>query len=853
MILERDVELGLLRQLLSDLESTGGRVVLIRGEAGIGKTALVTEFVTAAAEAAHVLEGVCDDLLTPQPFGPIWDIARAEPSVADPLARDDRRGVLDALLDLMSRRLRPTAVVLEDTQWADEATLDVIRFIGRRIARTNGLLILTYRSGEVDANHPLRQVIGDLSPPDVERMHLETLSSGAVAAMIRDAALDLQEVLTLTGGNPLFVREVVASGMGDVPTSIRDLVLAQAARLSQEARRALDLVSVTPGESERALVDQILGSSDQPLRECERHGLLHIDDTSASFRHELARRAIEASLSPTERRRLNERVLAALADHGDPARLVHHARQADDIDAIIDFAPRAARAAIAMESHREALAHFHALQPHLDHVEASDRAAILDDWARSAYVQGRADAPEVIAGGIALRRSLDDDRALARSLSFAARVYEVNGLPEQATECAQEAVTILEAHPPSTDLAFAVGQQAWLRLRRGIQIEGSRLADRALSIAAALGDDLTRIRALITKGVCDYSLGDMSAVALVEEGHLLAQRLGHRFEETLALVNLTGMAGDVRDTARAEDLARRSRDTAVRYEFRPLEAFAQAQYAEFLMWKGDWIAAEDAATGALGTDAHTDAIAWRLLALIHARRGRTDAEDLLDRMWTLAGQSTELQLLDPAAAAIAEYLWLSERDDPERLAWAQHAFDRSVELGPPWPSGAFAFWWWKLGHLDTIPDSVPEFYRLIIDGRWAEGAEFWGARNVPYEQALALMHGGDDATLQALRIFEHLGATATAARIRKGLLARGVRVPRGASRATREHAAGLTARQAEVLDLLAERLSNSEIADRLFVSHRTVENHVAAILMKLDVSGRDAAVRAARERGIIDA
>ena len=151
MILEREAELDLLHGLVDGLDSTGGRVVLVRGEAGIGKSTLVDRFTEDVADRAHVLQGACDDLITPQPLGPIWDIAREEPSIAELLGTDDHRGVMDGLLDLMGRQLRPTVMVIEDTHWADEATLDVIRFVGRRVARTNGLLVLTYRVGEVDA------------------------------------------------------------------------------------------------------------------------------------------------------------------------------------------------------------------------------------------------------------------------------------------------------------------------------------------------------------------------------------------------------------------------------------------------------------------------------------------------------------------------------------------------------------------------------------------------------------------------------------------------------------------------------------------------------------------------------
>ncbi|MEE9534290.1 MAG: AAA family ATPase, partial [Acidimicrobiia bacterium] len=115
MLLERDGELGLLADLLAGVEASGGKVVLVRGEAGIGKSALVREFVEGHSGEAHVYFGSCDDLLTPQPLGPFWDIARGEPLLAGPLKEGDRPGVLAATLDLLSGTLRPNILVIEDT------------------------------------------------------------------------------------------------------------------------------------------------------------------------------------------------------------------------------------------------------------------------------------------------------------------------------------------------------------------------------------------------------------------------------------------------------------------------------------------------------------------------------------------------------------------------------------------------------------------------------------------------------------------------------------------------------------------------------------------------------------------
>ena len=852
MILERDAELAELTGLLDDLDSSGGRVVLIRGEAGIGKSSLLAEYIAEIEDRAHVLVGACDDLLTPQPLGPIWDVARQDASVATPLSAGDRRAVMETLLDLLSRTLRPTVLVFEDTQWADEATLDVIKFLGRRIGRSNGILVLTYRDGEVDSEHPLRQVIGELPPQNLVRIQLDHLSPVGIAAMIEDKPFDIDEVLALTGGNPLFVTEVVASGIEAVPSSVQDSVLARTSKVSSEARQVLELVSVIPGESEISLIEAILDPTQEELRECERQGLLDVEDNTVSYCHELQRRAIESSLSGVDRRRLNEMVLAELAAGVDPSRLVHHAREADDVDAIIEFAPRAARAAVAIESHREALAHFRTLEPYLDRIGEPERAGIVDDWAHAEFYLDNVEALDVLATAIELHRAVGDDHALAKALAFAVRVNEVNGRPEEADACSVEAVTILEGFPPSEDLAFALNQQAWLRLMRGDDdLQGIELADRVITITEAIGDELNAVRALMLKGSIGHSSTDRSAFSLVEEAHRRAVAGGYRFEEVYTLMNLAGLSADIREVERAADLAQRTRDTAARYEIRSLETYAQAMYAEILVWKGDWQAADDAATEVLGSNPHTEMLAWRMLGTLQARRGNPQARTTLDRMWALAEASDELQNMDPAAATRAEYLWLTDESDPDEIARLQAVLDRGMKSGFVWPSGALAFWMWELGHLPTVPSTLSDFYRWIIEGEWEKAAEFWEAHGVPYERALALMHGDDEARVEATRVFDELGATAAAARVRRTLVAEGVKVPRGKARATRAHAAGLTARQAEVLELLAEDLTNTEIADRLFVSPRTVDNHVSAVLMKLEVATRDEAVAAARDQGLL--
>jgi DNA-binding CsgD family transcriptional regulator len=298
-------------------------------------------------------------------------------------------------------------------------------------------------------------------------------------------------------------------------------------------------------------------------------------------------------------------------------------------------------------------------------------------------------------------------------------------------------------------------------------------------------------------------------------------------------------------------MARRAIETSVRYDMRGVEMLARSVHAEILLWEGRWDEASDAAALALDATPYTASVAWRVLGTIQARRGGAGARDALDRMWEIAGPAHALTSTDPAAAALAEYLWLGEEEDASLVGALDDVLAFGLRVGNPWPSGALAFWMWKLGRLDEPPEGSQDFYTWILRGETDRASEFWAARGIPYEQALALMHGTEPDRLVALRLCEELGALPLASKIRADLAAEGVAVPRGRSKRTRDHPAGLTARQAEVLDLLVDGRTNVEIAQRLFLSSRTAENHVAAILLKLDVSTRDEAVARARELGLI--
>ena len=636
MLLEREVELSELSKFLDGAASAGGRVVLIRGEAGIGKSMLISRFLADVADRADTLFGACDDLLTPQPLAPIWDIARTTPSLQHPLADGDRRAVMEMLLGLLSRRPRPTVLVLEDTQWADEATLDLITFLGRRIARANGLLLLTYRDVEVDTEHPLRRVIGELAQQVVVRMPLNRLSANAVSSLVDESVFDVDEIVALTGGNPLFVAEVLAAGTDRVPFSVRDAVLGRAAKVSPVARRVLEVVSVVPGHAERSLVDALAAPNDAQLAECERQGLLVVGDHVVAFPHDLQRKAIESSLTLSDRRRLNQEVLDELRASADPARLVHHASEAGDLDAILEFTPRAARAAMAIRSTSEAVAQFRRLDSHLGRIEIGERATVLADWAWQEHLLDDAVAIPLFDRAIELARQVGDAHRLGRVLRLASRANWTVGRTQHTLAYADEAIALLEPGGPTAELARALSHRAHLAFDYDDRDEVVLpLADKAIIAAREVDDAEALVRGLSVKGYLLYSRGDMSGMALMEECLRRAEQSGDHMGEVIALSSIAGMFGDVREVSLASDFAQRTLDTANRYDIRSMALHGQSLVAEYLLWRGEWDAAEDAAHDALEASRYVEGHARRILVAIQARRGRHEARAALTQMWSM--------------------------------------------------------------------------------------------------------------------------------------------------------------------------------------------------------------------------
>jgi DNA-binding CsgD family transcriptional regulator/tetratricopeptide (TPR) repeat protein/type II secretory pathway predicted ATPase ExeA len=860
----------LLEELGGVLAATavGGRVVLVAGEAGIGKSALVRQFTERHAADARFLLGACDPLLTPRALGPLHDIARQTGGrLAELLAAGSpREELFAALLDELDRPTGPQVMVVEDAHWADEATLDLLVFLGRRLERTPAMLIVTYRDDELAADHPFHTVVTNLPREVTRRLRLQPLSEAAVAELARRAGRPAAGLRALTGGNPLLVTEVLAATDTGVPLTVRDLALARLGGLPADARSVVRLVAVVPTRAELWLLEQALGPEPMAVERCVEGGLLVIEDEAVGFRHELLRQAVEGALSALGRRDLHRRVLQVLSDTGRPgvdiARLVHHAREAGDTDAVLRYAPVAARQAAAVAAHREAVGHYRAALAHADRLPPLERAELLEGYSVEAYLSGL--APEAVAArraAMELREAEGDQEKLGEGLRWVSRLSWWAGQRQEAETAAARAIAVLEALPPGRQLAMAYSNQGQLDILAYRTEAAIGWAGRAIELARRLGDQETLTHALTSIGSARLYRGDPGGRAELEQGFEVAAAAGLEDHAARALINLATTTAEVLDYRHA----RQDLDRALAF----VQAHELAGYAQHLLGYrarvrldlGDWAGAEQDARAALAEPVEggvgvVDALVP--LGLLQGRRGDPETAATLQEATEAAFATSELQWIAPVAAARAEQAWLSG-DDHRVGEEAARVLELAVQAAHPWFTGELALWLRLAGAPVPAPAVAvavaAEPYRLLLTGEWQAAATAWQELGCPYHRALALACGDqDEALLEALALLDGLGARRAAQRVRRQLRRRGtLRVPRGPNRSTAANPAGLTARQVEVLGLVAEGLSDAEIADRLSLSTKTVSHHVSAVLAKLGVGSRHRAAAAARRLGVAPA
>lgn len=864
-LIERDEHLKILGDILRRALDSSGRVVVVSGEAGIGKTSLLRSFVTEQHRTSSTYWGSCDALFTPRPLGPLQDIAiRLDAKLAHQLETGAEPGTIFArLLAVLEAHAQLPILVFEDVHWADRATLDLIKFLGRRITSVRALLLLSLRSDEVTRGHPISRVLGEFSPTAIQRLEIAPLTVDGVRQLAKGSSLDPEHLHRTTGGNPFFVSELISSGsdMRSLPASIIDALRSLRTRIGKSANAALEVVSIFPSPPSDWLLARTLGkASMRSFDECVAAGLLVRGENGAlHFRHELARLAVLEDVSAWRRRSLHAKAVNALREAREAghavqnSHIIHHAASAGDGREVLRLAPLAAADAARMGAHAQAAAQLSAALGYVDLATPEEGAQLYESWSYEAALAVKIDEKIIDARHQAIRlwRSIGRQEKIGLNLRWLARLHWYRGEAQVADKYLTEALAVLEALPPGPELAMAYAIRSQMLMLHRRSKEAIKWGNRAIALARSCDATETLVHALNTVGTSKMYAGHSSGMSMLEES--LARSLEHGLHEQAAraYTNITSCAVQRKDFAVAEAFSTRGIKFDSEHDLDAWTHYLVGYQAQMRLDQGRLTEARDIAESVHRLEHLTLLMrmpAANVITLALARLGDDNDHERLERVLADATSIGELQYLVPARLALIEASWL--RGDAERcrkhiLALSELPLFRLN----PWNFGDVAVWFHRCDMLAVYrgkKQPLPPPRQFEIAGRHREAADALLSMGMRYDAAMALAHTNEDAAtalVKALQLFEEMGARSGIAFVRRraaslGMLKQLPRPKRGPYAKSRSHPLGLTGREVQILRYVKEGLSNREISAKLRRSERTVEHHISAVLAKLGARNR---------------
>ncbi len=846
-LLEREKYLHELEKRFNNLSEGGGSVVIISGEAGIGKTSLAETFIKKFEDKANILWGACDALFTPRPLGPLYDIAaQLKKGLLNLLNTQAPRPIIfQKFLENLQEAEQPNIVIIEDVHWADESTLDLIKFLGRRANRTNSLFVITYRDDEISSDHPLRLVLGDIPSQNLIKLKIPLLTEKTVNNLA--VLYGMKDFYHVTGGNPFLITELLNNQNEEVPSTIKDSILTRISRLSNKAKELAELVSIVPTRTEKWLINGIIKTNNGILDECLNSGILKLEEESISFKHELSRMAEEESLSESKRQLLNEKVLQVFLKREKIdnyfARIIHHAARAHNKEVIIKYAPDAAKQASILGSHSLAAEHYKNALRYVDKLSLQQQIVLYEGRSYECYLTGQVEegikACEAVIDILKVHsdplREGENYRRLSRLLWYAGQDFK-------SEECLYNAIELLEKQPPSKELAMTYSNLSQLYVCRANLELTIKWAKKATELSLLLNDPEIKAHALNNIGIGKMMAGDKSGEFYLKESLDLSIKNNFHEYAARAYDNL-GIAyvweRNLHDSLKyfSEGL-----DYSNDKDIDTLGLCIAGCSTKTKLHMGNWDDAIESASIVLkrgNVPLMNRIIPLCVVGIIRTRRNDPGAMNILNELNSMGSNCEEVvEMIVPIKAALAEAFWLQNKlnqiiDDVESV------YNKIKNRDNPFAIGELAYWLWKGNRIFEIPKKIAKPYLLQIKGDWKFAAKMWEELQCPYEQAMALSEGNEQAMKSAIEIFDRLSAFAASQHIKHKMREQGVRsIPKGPRITTRKNLAGLTARQVEVLHLLGKGLSNNEIGIRLFISPKTVDHHISAILSKLNMHSR---------------
>jgi DNA-binding CsgD family transcriptional regulator len=861
-LIEREGHLHSLNVIFKEVLHGSGHCVLVCGESGIGKTALLSAFRKEVEKRCNYYEGVCDSLYTPRPLAPIYDVAwqigyGLEHSPAD---MDDRAKLFSNFLNEVAKQPKVCVIVFEDIHWADEATLDFIKFMGRRIAQLKCMFILTYRDNEVHTDHPLVSVFGQLSPLNYSRIELPPLSLEAVTGLAEEKGFDGRELHRVSGGNPFYVCEILADYSEGVPVNVRDGILSVYNRSTEKSREIWDLLCVVPGKFKVKYLKEFKPDYLAAIDNCLRGQILIIRDDEIFFKHELFRRAIEHGLSPIKRMILNKAILdlflRCFEENQEIEKIVHHAKNANDYDAVVKYAPIAAKQAASVGAHAQAEKLLLTAIEFYQGDSTDTLIPLYQAYAYECYLTNNTKTAIVYATKLLkLLRRADDLELRSECLMLLSHLWWLEGDRKMSLQLAGEAIRILPEDSRGSTQIKAMNNIAELKMWCGEESESLDWAQRAMAVAAIANDNEGRCQAFNIMGSMLMRSEEtfIKGQELINESLAISLALKLDEHAARAYSNIVKYAVAMRKFDGLEQII----EEGLRYtEERSLEFWRLSilsNKARFSLVKNEWDDTLMIAETLTDNKYHGSykAAAETLSAMSRLRTGKEIAFAPFIRAKEYAIDKCEWIVFFDAIIGLLEVEWLTDskiiNEEDLRLALSVLA-ERASTL----QACEFLFWLANTGR--NIPENPfkNEMFKVntVIEAR--RSAAKWLEIGDRYLQAHALFHGSEEDKRNAVSILLEIGAEAPAEKMKQEMRTMGIKgIPRGLRSSTRSNSALLTRREMDILQLLQKGLQNKEIAGRLFLSPKTVDHHISSILFKLDVNSRAKAVSEAARRNLI--